>query len=278
MRRLCLALLVPMFLAEAARADRLELDGEVIQGGLVYGRTEPGGRVVLGERAVRVGPDGRFILGFGRDAPKTVPLRVTLADGAVVTRDLAVAQRQYRIQRIDGLPPAKVTPPPEVLERIRREAAEVRKVRGNDLTERHFDSGFIWPAIGPVSGVFGSQRILNGEPRQPHYGVDVALPTGSPVVAPADGVVTYANPDMYYSGGTLMIDHGHGLMSGFLHLNSIEVELGQRVRQGELIATVGATGRATGAHLDWRVNWFEERLDAALLVPPMPETPEAKKQ
>ena len=273
-----LALFVQLLLAGAAWADRLELDGEFVQGGLVFGKTEPGARVTLGERAVRVGPDGRFILGFGRDAPAQMALRVTLPDGAALTRDLAVAQRSYEIQRIDGLPPSKVTPPPETLERIQREAAEVREVRGNDLAERHFDSGFVWPATGRISGIFGSQRILNGEPRQPHYGIDIAAPTGTPVVAPADGVVTYANPDMYFSGGTLMIDHGHGLMSGFLHLETIEVEPGQRVRQGERVATVGATGRATGAHLDWRVNWFQERLDAALLVPPMPETPEATKQ
>ena len=267
-----LVLLCGLAATPAQATETLALEGELIQGGLAYGQTVPGARVTLGERAVRVDPEGRFLLGFGRDAPKTMRLTVALPGGGTVERDLAIAQREYRIQRIDGLPPSKVTPPEEVLARIRKEGAEVRAVRKNDLDARHFDSGFVWPAIGPISGVFGSQRILNGQPRQPHYGVDVALPTGSPVVAPADGLVTYANPDMYFSGGTLMIDHGHGLMSAFLHLNSIEVALGQQVRQGELIATIGATGRVTGAHLDWRVNWFDERLDAELLVPPMPET------
>ncbi|MCG8361557.1 MAG: M23 family metallopeptidase [Kiloniellales bacterium] len=251
-------------------ADEPDLQGDFVQGGLVQGRTVPGAEVRLGERRVRVSADGRFILGFGRDAAASQALRVTLPDGTVVARTLTVAPRDYAVQRIDGLPPSKVTPPAEVLARIKREAAEIRAVRDRDRPERGFDSGFIWPVTGRISGVFGSQRILNGEPRQPHYGIDIAAPAGTPVVAPADGVVTYRNADMYFSGGTLMIDHGQGLMSGFLHLQSIAVAEGQPVAQGETIGTVGATGRATGPHLDWRVNWFQERLDAGLLVPPMP--------
>ena len=155
--------------------------------------------------------------------------------------------------------------------RIHREIALVKKARAIDSPRRDFESEFIWPVTGPISGVYGSQRILNGQPRQPHYGIDIAVPTGTPVVAPAGGVVVLAEADLYFSGGTLMLDHGHGLMSAFLHLDSIDVTLGQEVEQGEVIAKVGATGRVTGAHLDWRVNWFEERVDAGLLVPPMPQ-------
>ena len=131
-------------------------------------------------------------------------------------------------------------------------------------------AGFQWPAIGPISGVYGSQRIYNGTPRSPHYGVDVAVPTGTPVLAPSSGVVTLAEPDLFYSGGTIILDHGFRLSSSFLHLSKVHVAVGQEVKQGELIGEVGATGRATGPHLDWRMSWRNQRIDPQLLAPPMP--------
>ena len=155
--------------------------------------------------------------------------------------------------------------------RIRAENARIAEARAVDRAEPMFESGFVWPVVGPISGVFGSQRVLNGEPRRPHYGVDVAAPPGTPVTAPADGVVAIAHPDMYYTGGTVLIDHGHGLTSVYSHLEEVWVKEGARLRQGDPIGSVGATGRATGPHLDWRINWFDQRLDPALLVPPMPE-------
>jgi len=161
-----------------------------------------------------------------------------------------------------------VTPPPAVMERIRREAGLAARAREQDSDRPFFVSGFQWPVKGRISGVYGSQRILNGEPRQPHYGVDIAVPAGTPVKAPADGVVTLAHPGMYFSGKTLIIDHGHGLSSSLLHLQDIHVQVGQQVRQGQVIASVGATGRVSGAHLDWRMNWFTARVDPALLAPP----------
>ncbi len=179
---------------------------------------------------------------------------------------MKIAKRDYRIQRIDGLPPRKVTPKAEDLKRIRQETALVKAARRRDDPRTDFMRGFIWPAKGRVSGVYGSQRILNGQPRRPHFGVDVAGPVGTPVVAPADGVVTLVHPDMFFSGGTLVIDHGHGLSSSFLHLSEVLVKEGQRVKQGELIARIGATGRVTGAHLDWRMNLFDTRIDPQLLV------------
>lgn len=251
-------------------ANELELHGSFIQGGLITGRTEPGARVELGGKPVRISPEGVFVFGFGRDAAPTARLEVTYPDGSREVRILEVTPRTYEVQRIDGLPPSKVTPPPEVLERIRRESALVARVRSRDIDRPYFLSGFRWPVIGRISGVYGSQRILNGEPRQPHYGIDIAASTGTPVEAPANGVVTMVYPDMYFSGGTLIIDHGHGLSSSFLHLQDIHVQEGQAVEQGDIIATVGATGRVTGPHLDWRINWFKERLDPALVVPPMP--------
>jgi len=261
-----IVLLATLFLATfPALAGRTVLDGVFSQGGMVIGHTEPGAKVRFADRVLRVSEHGTFVFGFHRDDPPTMSLEVEYPDETVETIALEVEQRQYDIQRIDGLPQKKVSPPAEVIERIQREAAAVREARARDTELEEFTHGFLWPVDGPISGVYGSQRILNGKPRQPHYGVDVAAPAGTPVSAPAAGTVSFAEPDLYFSGGTLMIDHGHGLASAFLHMQSVDVTVGQRVERGQRIGTVGATGRATGAHLDWRVNWFEKRLDPQLL-------------
>lgn len=251
-------------------AATLELDGHLVQGGLVFGTTDPGAEVRLDGRAVRVAPDGRFLFGFGRDFGAAAKLEVAFRDGTRETRALAIAPREYQVQRIDGLPSKMVTPPDEVLARIRAEAARIATVRAVDRPETLFETGFGWPAFGIISGVYGSQRILNGEPRRPHYGLDVAAPVGTPVTAPADAVVALAATDLYFTGGTLILDHGHGLTSAMLHMSEILVAEGERVKRGQLIGKIGATGRVTGPHLDWRINWFGERLDPAFLVPPMP--------
>ena len=250
----------------------LALEGQATQGGLVQGQTQPGAEVALDGNPVRVWPDGRFLIGFGRDAPPEAALRVVLPDETVIERTLPVTQREFRVQRIDGLPPSRVKPPPEVGERIRREAQLVREAREQLSDRADYAAGFAWPLTGRISGVYGSQRILNGEPRQPHYGVDVARPTGTVVSAPAPGIVTLVEPDLYYSGGTLIVDHGRGLSSTFIHLSRILVAVGDRVAAGDPVAEVGATGRVTGPHLDWRMNLGEVRLDPALLAGPMPET------
>jgi len=254
-------------------AQDLTLEGALSQGGLIYGRTLPGAEVTLDGRPVRVGADGRFLIGFGRDAAPEAVLELTLPDGTLARRTLAVEQRNYDIQRIDGLPQDKVSPPEEVLARIADEQAMVAEVRKADRPEPWFETGFVWPVTGPISGVYGSQRILNGEPKWPHFGVDVAVPVGTPVVAPADGLVVVAHHDMYYSGGTVLLDHGYGLTSAYLHLHEVSVEEGQMLRQGEPLGSVGATGRVTGAHLDWRFNWFDRRLDPVLIAGPMPQSP-----
>ncbi len=268
-RRLAGAVLLAAW-AGAAGAHRLDLEGEVVQGGLLLGRAEPGAEVRVGGERVRVSAQGHFLVGFGRDEQGTLPIEVRYADGTRKSSSLRVARREYRIQRIDGLPKRKVTPSAEDLERIRREAALARKARQRDDGRTDFLGGFAWPVTGPISGVYGSQRILNGQPRRPHFGVDVAVPTGTPVRAPAPGIVTLAHPDMFFSGGTLILDHGHRLTSSFLHLSRILVAEGQRVERGELIAEVGATGRVTGAHLDWRMNLGKRRIAPALLAGPMP--------
>jgi murein DD-endopeptidase MepM/ murein hydrolase activator NlpD len=194
-----------------------------------------------------------------------------LPGGARLGRTLKIKKRKFRIQHIDGLPPKLVTPPPAVMARIHADAALIRKARQTDTEKPMFDTGFIWPVKGPISGVYGSQRILNGKPRQPHFGVDIAAPRGSPIHATADGIVRVAVRDMYFTGGTVLIDHGYGLNSVYSHMQSVRVTPGQAVRQGEVIGTLGSTGRATGPHLDWRVNLYLTRLDPALLVLPMPK-------
>jgi murein DD-endopeptidase MepM/ murein hydrolase activator NlpD len=256
-------------------AGSLTLNGPLTQGALVFGRTDPGTRIALEGQEVRVAADGRFVIGFGRNAPARMTLEAAYADGAHETRKLEIQPRSYPEQRIEGLPPKLVTPPKETLDRIRKENAMVAARKRRDTPVPYFESGFDWPLIGRISGVYGSRRVLNGKPRRPHYGVDIAAPTGTPVKAPADGVVALVHPGMYFSGKTLMLDHGHGLTSAFLHLSAIEVEEGQKVRRGETIARVGATGRVSGAHLDWRINWFSVRLDPQTTVPPMP-WPQAK--
>lgn len=248
----------------------VELTGALTQGGTVFGRVEPASSVTLDAKPVRVSEDGRFVFGFGRDAPPQAILEIRWRSGLVTRMPLTVAPRQFDIQRVDGLPQNLVTPDPEEDARIAREQAAVLEARKLDLDRPLFESGFIWPALGPISGVYGSQRILNGTPRAPHYGVDVAAPEGAPVRAPADGLVTFAEPDLLLTGGTLVIDHGHGLSSTFIHLSRIDVAVGQEVKQGEQVAAVGATGRATGPHLHWGMNWFDVRLDPQLVVEPVP--------
>lgn len=247
------------------------LEGEMIQGGMLIGKTEPGDRVSFNQRPIRVSAEGIFLLGFGRDDELRHTLEVSRGGRQIETRQFTIRKREYQIQRIDGLSSSKVTPPKRDWARIKRETALVKKARKRDDDRSDFMEGFIWPAHGIISGVYGSQRILNGEPRRPHYGVDIAAPEGTQVVAPADGVVTLAHPDMFFSGGTLILDHGHQLSSSFLHLHKILVKVGDRVKQGEPVAEIGATGRVTGAHLDWRMNLRNARIDPQLLVPPMPQ-------
>ncbi|WP_292880048.1 M23 family metallopeptidase [Nisaea sp.] len=266
-RFLLLALLV--FAARPAGAVSLEMNGAFTQGGIVMGRTDPGATLTLDGKPVRVGADGIFVLGFDREAAPASELVVRGADGSEQRRTLEIAKREYNIQRIDGLPQKYVEPPAEVLARIQREREQIKKVREIDTERAYFAEGFIWPAKGRISGVYGSQRILNGEPKWPHFGVDVAAPVGTPVVAPAGGIVRLAEKDLYYTGGTIILDHGHGLTSAFLHMRDVNVKVGQELKRGDPMGTIGATGRATGPHLDWRINWFEVRVDAAVLVPPM---------
>jgi murein DD-endopeptidase MepM/ murein hydrolase activator NlpD len=255
---------------ELILSDNTRLYGSFTQGGIAIGKTLPGSKVLFDKQKIRVSPEGDFIIGFNRDEPARVDLQITHKNGQKITNKLNISKRDYNIQRIDGLPTTKVSPTkPETLKRIRNEGAIAAGARKLNDPRLDFKETFIWPTIGPISGVYGSQRVLNGKPRRPHFGVDVAAPTGTDVVAPASGVITMAHPDMFFSGGTIILDHGHGLSSSFLHLSELLVKKGDVVKQGDLIAKVGATGRVTGAHLDWRMNLFKRRVDPQLLVPPM---------
>lgn len=248
----------------------LELDGKFVQGGLIVGKTEPDAVVTVDGREMKVRPDGRFFIGLGREHPPSATLVVTHRDGRVDEVPLQIEQRDYEIQRIDGLPEQMVTPDEAVLARIARDKTMVETARATDSPDPLFDEGFVWPALGPVSGVYGSQRILNGEPRQPHFGVDVAAPEGTPVGAAASGTVVLAE-DLYFTGNTVIIDHGWGFSTTYSHLAKMTVAAGDKVTRAQEIGALGATGRATGPHLDWRLNLFDVRLDPALFVGPMPE-------
>ena len=259
----------------SATGISLELDGAMVQGGVVFGVTRPGSRLTQDDQPVPVSDAGDFVIGFDRQAPGESKLRVELPGGGSMERTLKIAQRTYAVERIDGLPQEKVTPAPELEQRIGRERALVKEAR-NLVDERtDYVNGFEWPVTGRISGVYGSQRILNGEPKWPHYGVDIARPEGTPVAAPADATVILAHPDMFYSGATLIMDHGQGFSSTFLHLQKILVKQGQRVERGEIVGLLGASGRATGPHLDWRMNLRGKRVDPAMVVGPMPESEHA---
>lgn len=209
--------------------------------------------------------NGRFVFGIGRDETRNAPVDVTFPDGEKRRITVQALKRDWPIERVDGVPQATVDPPPEIAARIAREQAAVAKERSRDDARSDFAQEFVWPVQGRISGRFGRQRIYNGSPNAPHSGTDIAAAAGTAVRAPAAGIVTFADADLYLTGGTLLLDHGHGVSSSFLHLSRIDVKVGQRVERGEVIARVGATGRATGPHLHWGLNWFDVRLDPQLL-------------
>lgn len=243
----------------------LEITGEWQQGAVIIGKVESGTQVTYNNRKLNLTDDGQFVLGVGRDAPAQVNI-TTVFKGKTEQHPFAVKARTYDVQKVEGVPQATVEPNPEQEARIKREAEIVAGARKADLPLTAFLQKFQWPLVGPISGVYGSQRVYNGIPKTPHYGLDIAMPVGTLVKAPAGGVVTLVHPDMFLSGGTLIIDHGHGLSSTFIHLSKILVKEGDKISQGQEIALVGKTGRASGPHLHWAMNWFEERVDPELMV------------
>jgi murein DD-endopeptidase MepM/ murein hydrolase activator NlpD len=251
-----------------AAAPGLILSGKFVQGGYAVGRTTPRATIdVDGQVLTTASANGWFVIGFDRDAPPASKLTVTTPDGSAVD-ERTIAVGDFDIQRIDGLPPEQVTPTdPALLERITAE--NVRKVAGfaSQADLEGFRDGFILPVVGARrSARFGGQRILNGEPKRPHYGVDLATPVGTPVRAPAGGVIAFAETGLHYEGGLVLVDHGQGLVTAYLHLSKILAPTGTYVKQGQLIAETGKEGRATGPHLCWRMKWRGRNLDPSLLV------------
>lgn len=250
----------------AAAQQGALLSSNLTQGGYFIGQVAPGSTVEYRGKPLRVASDGRFIIGFGRDAKTKQSYTYTLPTGVSHRVSLKLKERKYQVQRIKGVAKKYVTPAESVLGRIQNDNQQVKSARTFDTKSQDFFRGFSRPAEGPVTGVYGSQRVFNGEPRRPHFGLDIAGPVGTDILAPADGVVRLAEPDLYFSGGTIIIDHGFGISSSFLHLSQLSVKEGQKVKRGERIGEMGATGRVTGSHLDWRINWFDVRLDPALML------------
>lgn len=244
----------------------VDLKGPMTQGGMIIGKTEPGTKVFLNDKPVMVSKEGDFVFGFGRDEKLDHQLKTKSASGEEKTVAITISKRTYKEEKIDGIKSEYVSPPKKVLDRIaedRRQVANARAVKTNRLD---FLNEIVMPVSGRISGVYGSRRILNGVPKWPHFGLDIAAPTGTKVKSPLPGKVVLVHNDMYYTGGTLIVEHGHGITSTFIHLSKVLVKEGDMIKQGDEIAEVGATGRVTGPHLDWRMNWYNVRLDPQLLV------------
>lgn len=253
--------------ANTEKAPNITLNGAYISGGLIIGEIEGVVAVELNGNALPITDSGHVVFGFGRDVSGPQSLVLTDFNGHRFTRVIDIKPRNYKIDRVDGVPQKTVTPDPEQQARARKEAAKVWTARNNANSERvDFLAPINMPASGRISGVYGSQRIFNGTPRNPHFGLDIAAPTGTPVFAPWSGRVVLAEDDLFYSGGTLIIEHGYGVTSTYIHLHKLHVQVGDELQQGDRIAEIGATGRVTGPHLDWRINWRHERLDPALAI------------
>lgn len=256
----------PPVAPSTASDERVIFPSSVSQGALVFGKVPANVRVQVGGRELRRSGYGSVVFGVGRDETGPVRVQLTRADGSVEAVAIAITPRDWPIERINGVPPATVNPPPAIAARIQREQAQVVAARQRDDARADFAQHFIWPVQGRISGRFGNQRVYNGTPKSAHSGMDIAAPTGTPIKAPAAGVVSFVAPDLYLTGGTLLLDHGHGVSSNFLHLSRIDVKVGDTVRQGDVIGAVGATGRATGPHLHWGMSWFDVRIDPLLVL------------
>ena len=244
----------------------VEFIGKFNQGSFILGKTSSGAKVKIDKKDVLVTKDGYFAFGIGRDRKNDITIRI-IKDEKLDVIVKKIYKRKYKIQRIDGLPEKKVTPPKEVYDRIKRENKIIVEAREIESNLTFFTKKFINPldkAI--VTGVYGSQRILNGKPKWPHYGIDIAANQGTLIRSSASGKVTMAENDLYYTGGTIIMDHGHGISTIYSHLENVLVSVGDKINQGDIIGTVGSTGRSTGPHLDFRINWFQTRLDPMTVI------------
>ena len=240
--------------------NAIEFKGKFLQGNFIIGITNPNAKILVGKKEVKVSKDGYFVFGLDRDRKfDLIITKILNGKKEVITKQ--VLKRKYNIQRIDGLEESKVTPPESVYKRIKKENNAIGEARAINSDLVFFKEKFIMPVEGIISGIYGSQRILNGKPRWPHYGIDIAAKQGTIIKSSGSGVVTMAEDDLYYTGGTIIMDHGHGISTIYSHLENVLVSVGDQINQGDVIGTVGSTGRSTGPHLDFRINWFQTRLD-----------------
>jgi len=238
----------------------IDFNGKFIQGHFIIGKTDPKSKIIIDKKEVKVSKDGFFVFGIDRD--RKFDILITKINNNKKEKIIKkIFKRKYKIQRIDGLPENKVTPPEEVYKRIKKENNAIGEARAINSNLVFFKEKFIMPVEGIITGVYGSQRILNGKPRWPHYGIDIAANQGTMILSSGTGIVTMAEDDLYYTGGTIIMDHGHGISTIYSHLENILVSVGDRINKGDVIGTVGSTGRSTGPHLDFRINWFQTRLD-----------------
>ena len=249
-----------IILLASSQSNAVEFKGKFLQGHYIIGITDPSAKIIIDKKNVKVSQDGYFVFGIDRDRKFDVTI-TKIIDGKKEKIIKKVLKRKYNIQRIDGLEESKVTPPESVYKRIREENNKIGEARAINSDLPFFKNQFIMPVEGIISGVYGSQRILNGKPKWPHYGIDIAAKKGTKIKSSGTGIVTMAEDDLYYTGGTVIMDHGHGISTIYSHLESLNVKVGDEILQGDIIGTVGSTGRSTGPHLDFRVNWFQTRLD-----------------
>ena len=255
-----------IILFNSTNALAISFKGKFIQGHFIIGKVEPESQIWIDKKKVKLTNDGYFVFGIGRDQKYDIIITKEL-NGKIEKITKKVQKRKYKIQKIDGLPEKKVTPPKEVYERIKRENKIISDARAVESDLTFFKNKFISPLESAiVTGVYGSQRILNGKPKWPHYGIDFAAKEGTEIKAMLNGTATMVEPDLFYTGGTVIFDHGHGISTLYMHMKKIFIKKGQKVKQGEIIGTVGSTGRSTGAHLDIRLNWFGTRLDPATVL------------
>ena len=249
----------------SAHSNAIEFEGKFLQGHFIVGITNPSAKIIIDKKEVKVSNDGYFVFGIDRD--RKFDLTITkIQNGKKEKIIKKVLKRKYNIQRIDGLEESKVTPPESVYKRIKEENNKIGKARSINSDLPFFKNQFIMPVEGIISGVYGSQRILNGKPKWPHYGIDIAAKQGTMIKSSGSGIVTMAEDDLYYTGGTIIMDHGHGISTIYSHLENVMVSVGDKINQGDIIGTVGSTGRSTGPHLDFRVNWFQTRLDPMSVI------------
>ncbi len=249
-----------LLILTTSQVKAVEFQGKFIQGHFILGKTEPNAKIIIDKKEVKVSKNGFFVFGIDRDRKFDLTL-TKIINGKQSKIIKKVLKRKYNIQRIDGLEESKVTPPESVYKRIKKENNAIGEARAINSNLNFFKDKFIMPVEGIISGVYGSQRILNGKPKWPHYGIDIAAKQGTMIKSSGAGIVTMAEDDLYYTGGTIIMDHGHGISTIYSHIENVLVSVGDQINQGDIIGTVGSTGRSTGPHLDFRINWFQTRLD-----------------